>query len=78
VGWLEVPKGSLGHLRTLTHAAGSMPARRGWAMEGNSSVSGAGAGFEARCGLRGGCMEVTWCFARVRALYGGKCYPRSE
>jgi hypothetical protein len=38
VGWLEVPKGSLNHLRVLTPAAGSQSACQGWALEGGSGA----------------------------------------
>jgi hypothetical protein len=78
VGWLEVPKGSLNHLRTLTPAAGSWSACQGWAVEGKSEGSDDGGGFEAGCGLRGGSRQVMRCYAGVRALGGLVCYPRSE
>ncbi len=78
VGWLEVPKGSLNHLRTLTPAAGPWSACQGWTLEGKSEGSDDGGGFEAGCGLRGGCMEEIKCYAGFRTLDGLVCYPRSR
>ena len=76
VGWLEVPKGSLNHLSALTLAAGSWSACQRWVLEGKSEGSDDGGGFEAGCGLRGGCMEEIRCYAEVRVLGGLVCYPR--
>ena len=76
MGWLEVPKGSLYHLRALTPADGSWSACQGWTLEGKSEGSDDGGGFEAGCGLRGGCMEEIKCYAGVRVLGGLVCYPR--
>ena len=76
MGWLEVPKGSLNHLRTLTPAAGPWSACQGWTLEGKSEGSDDGGGFEAGCGLRGGCMEEIKCYAGFRTLDGLVCYPR--
>ena len=76
VGWLEVPKGSLNHLSALTLADGSWSACQRWVLEGKSEGSDDGGGFEAGCGLRGGCMEEIRCYAGVRVLGGLVCYPR--
>ena len=75
VGWLEVPKGSLNHLSALTPAAGAWSACQRWVLEGKSEGSDDGGGFEAGCGLRGGCMEEIRCYAGVRVLGGLVCYP---
>ena len=76
VGWLEVPKGSLNHLRTPNPAAGSWAACQRWVLEGKSEGCDDGGGFEAGCGLRGSFMEEIGCYAGVRVLCGLVCYPR--
>ena len=47
VGWLEVTKGSLNHLRALDPAAGSWSACQRWVLEGKSGGSDDGGGCEA-------------------------------
>ena len=76
VGWPEVHKGSLKHLRTLTPAAGSCSACQRWVLEGKSEGSDGGGGCEAGCGLRGGSRQAMRCHAGLRALDGLACYPR--
>ena len=76
VGWPEVHKGSLKHLRALTPAAGSGSACQRWVLEGKSEGSDEGGGCEAGCGLRGGSMEALRCHAGLRALDELVCYPR--
>ena len=76
MGWPEVHKGSLKHLRALTPAAGSVSACQRWVLEGKSEGSDEGGGCEAGCGLRGGSRLASRCPAGLRALDELVCYPR--